>query len=97
MQGLTQAVSDLAEALRWGRSSVALFRQVGDRKYAANTLFLMAQRAIYDGVTDDEVHERLVESRASPRPSTVTRTGSTPPSALPSSRGCAATTPRAPP
>jgi hypothetical protein len=64
MQGLTQAHGDLDEALRWGRDSVALFRRVGDQMYAANTLFIMAQRAIYDGVGDDEVHEWLTESRA---------------------------------
>jgi hypothetical protein len=62
MQGLTQAASDLTEALRWGRSSVALFRQVGDPKYAANTLFIMAQRAIHAGIGDDEVHGWLTES-----------------------------------
>jgi hypothetical protein len=37
---------------------------VGDPKYAANTLFIMAQRAIYAGVGDDEVHGWLTESQA---------------------------------
>jgi hypothetical protein len=64
MQGLTQAAGDLTEALHWGRSGVALFRQAGDPKYAANTLFIMAQRAIYAGIADDEVHQWLTESQA---------------------------------
>jgi predicted ATPase len=63
-QCLTQAAGDLDEALHWGRRSVGLFRQVGDLKYAANTLFIMAQRAIYGGVADDEVHQWLTESQA---------------------------------
>jgi predicted ATPase/DNA-binding CsgD family transcriptional regulator len=63
MRGLIQ-VTPLAEALDWGRSSVALFRRVGDHMAAANTLFLMAQRSIYAGVADDEVHDWLAESRA---------------------------------
>jgi predicted ATPase/DNA-binding CsgD family transcriptional regulator len=53
-----------AQALDWGRRSVALFRQAGDRLYAANTLFIMAQRSIQDGVADDEVHQWLTESQA---------------------------------
>ena len=64
MQGLSQAHGDLTEALRWGRESVALFLQVGDQMHAANALFIMAQRSIYAGVADDEVHEWLTESRA---------------------------------
>jgi tetratricopeptide (TPR) repeat protein len=64
MQGLAQAHGELAEALQWGRQSVALFREVGDLIFAANGLFLMAQRAIYAGVTDDEVYEWLAESQA---------------------------------
>jgi hypothetical protein len=64
MQCLTQADGDLSEALRWGRSADALFRQVGDHKYAANTLFIMAQRSIYAGVADDEVHQWLTQSQA---------------------------------
>jgi predicted ATPase/DNA-binding CsgD family transcriptional regulator len=64
MQGLASASGALSEALQWGRDSVALFRNVGDRMYAANTLFIMAQRSIYAGVADDEVHAWLTESRA---------------------------------
>jgi predicted ATPase/DNA-binding CsgD family transcriptional regulator len=64
MQSLTQATGELAEALQWGRASVAQFRRVGDEMYAANTLFIMAQRAIYAGVGDDEVEEWLTESQA---------------------------------
>jgi predicted ATPase/DNA-binding CsgD family transcriptional regulator len=64
MQCLTQAAGDLPDALRWGRSSVELFRQVGDHMYAANTLFIMAQRCMYAGIVDDEVHNWLTESRA---------------------------------
>src|SRR5215207_5526984 len=63
MQCLTQAAGDLGDALRWGRMSVALFRQVGDQMYAANTLFIMAQRSIYAG-TADGVQEWLTESQA---------------------------------
>jgi predicted ATPase/DNA-binding CsgD family transcriptional regulator len=63
MQGLAITSSELAEALRWGRASVALFRRVGDHMYAANTLFIMAQWSIYAGIADDEVHEWLTESR----------------------------------
>ena len=44
MQGLVSASGALSEALQWGRDSVALFRSVGDQMYAANTLFIMAQR-----------------------------------------------------
>src|SRR6266542_4772193 len=54
MQGLASASGALSEALQWGRDSVALFRSVGDQMYAANTLFIMAQRAIYAGVADVE-------------------------------------------
>jgi predicted ATPase/DNA-binding CsgD family transcriptional regulator len=64
MQGLAQAYGELGEALRWGRQSVALFRRVGDQMYAANALFIMAQRAMYAGVADDEVHEWLTASQA---------------------------------
>ncbi len=64
MQGLASASGALSEALQWGRDSVALFRSVGDHMYAANTLFIMAQRAIYAGIGDDEVHGWLTESRA---------------------------------
>jgi hypothetical protein len=63
MQSLTQATGELTEALQWGRASVALFRSVGDQISAANTLFIMAQRAIYAGVGDDEVHKWLTESQ----------------------------------
>jgi hypothetical protein len=54
----------LADAVRWGQQSVALFRQVGDHSYAANALFVMAQRCIYAGVGDDLVGQWLTESRA---------------------------------
>jgi predicted ATPase/DNA-binding CsgD family transcriptional regulator len=64
MQCLANTSSGLAGALDWGRESVALFRQVGDHMYAANTLFIMAQRSIYAGIGDDEVHEWLTESQA---------------------------------
>ena len=64
MQGLASTSGTLSEALQWGRDSVALFRSVGDQMYAANTLFILAQRAIYAGVADDEVHGWLTESRA---------------------------------
>jgi predicted ATPase/DNA-binding CsgD family transcriptional regulator len=64
MQCMASTSGALSEALQWGRDSVALFRSVGDQMYAANTLFIMAQRAIYTGIADDEVHEWLTESRA---------------------------------
>ena len=64
MQGLASTSGVLSEALQWGRDSVGLFRTVGDQMFAANTLFLMAQRSMYAGVADDEVHGWLTESRA---------------------------------
>lgn len=64
MQGLASTSGVLSEALQWGRDSVALFRTVGDQTFAANTLFLMAQRSMYAGVADDEVRGWLTESRA---------------------------------
>jgi predicted ATPase/DNA-binding CsgD family transcriptional regulator len=64
MQGLASAVGPLSEALQWGRDSVASFRRAGDQLYAANTLFIMAQRAIYAGIADGEVEAWLTESRA---------------------------------
>src|SRR5215475_2426305 len=64
MQSLTNTGGGLAEALDWGRESVALFRGLGDHMYAANTLFVMAQRWIYAGIADDQVHEWLTESQA---------------------------------
>ncbi|MEO3860974.1 LuxR C-terminal-related transcriptional regulator [Acrocarpospora sp. B8E8] len=60
---LARSSHELDEALRWGRESVASFRRLGDHMYAANTLFIMAQRAMYAGVGDDEVHRWLAESR----------------------------------
>lgn len=63
MQNLIQATGPLAEALAWGRSSVALFRRVGDHMYAANALYIMVQRSTDAGIADDEVHGWLVESR----------------------------------
>jgi predicted ATPase/DNA-binding CsgD family transcriptional regulator len=64
MQGLASASGALSEALQWGRDSVALFRSVGDQMFAANTLFLMAQRSMYVGIADGEVEGWLTESRA---------------------------------
>ena len=64
MQGFVSTSGALSEALQWGRDSVTLFRSVGDQMSAANTLFIMAQRSIYAGVADDEVHAWLTESRA---------------------------------
>jgi predicted ATPase/DNA-binding CsgD family transcriptional regulator len=63
MQGLTSTSTVLSEALQWGRDSVALFRSVGDQIYAANTLFMMAQRSMYAGIGDAEVRGWLSESR----------------------------------
>ncbi|MFG2044878.1 ATP-binding protein [Dactylosporangium sp. NPDC048998] len=63
MQALVQAAGELDDALRWGRRSVALFRQVGDQMLAANTLFIMAQRCMQSGIADDEVREWLTESQ----------------------------------
>jgi predicted ATPase/DNA-binding CsgD family transcriptional regulator len=63
MQHLAQATADLTESQRWGRTSVQLFRAVGDQMFAANTLFIMAQRSIYAGVADVEVDEWLAESQ----------------------------------
>jgi predicted ATPase/DNA-binding CsgD family transcriptional regulator len=64
MQSLAITSPGQAEALQWARKSVALFRRVGDHIYAANALFIMAQRSIYAGIGDDAVHEWLTESRA---------------------------------
>jgi predicted ATPase/DNA-binding CsgD family transcriptional regulator len=64
MQCLANTSGGLAEALDWGRQSVALFRRAGDHMYAANTLFIMAQRSMYAGIADDQVHQWLTESRA---------------------------------
>jgi predicted ATPase/DNA-binding CsgD family transcriptional regulator len=64
MQGLASNTAALSEALQWGRDCVGLFRSVGDQMYAANTLFIMAQRAIYAGIGDEEVEGWLVESQA---------------------------------
>ena len=64
MQWLANTSGGLDEALGWGREGVALFRRAGDHMYAANTLFTMAQRSMYAGIGDDEVHQRLAESQA---------------------------------
>jgi predicted ATPase/DNA-binding CsgD family transcriptional regulator len=64
MQCLANASDSVAEALDWGREAVALFRRVGDHLYAANSLFIMAQRAMIAGRADDEVHGWLTESHA---------------------------------
>ncbi len=63
MQALANTSTSLAEALRWARASVVLFRKVGDLTYAANSLFIMAQRSMYAGIADDEVHQWLTESQ----------------------------------
>ncbi len=63
-QGLVLATVELAEALRWGRESLALFRQVGDHMHVANTLFVLAIRSIDAGVATDEVQRWLAESLA---------------------------------
>src|SRR6266487_519478 len=64
MHCLARASDGLTEALHWGQESMALFRSIGDYMYAANTLFIMAQRSIYAGIADDQVHEWLTESQA---------------------------------
>jgi predicted ATPase/DNA-binding CsgD family transcriptional regulator len=64
LQGLAFATVELADALRWGRESLALFRRVGDPMRVANTLFAMAARSIDVGVADDEVQRWLAESLA---------------------------------
>jgi len=64
MQGLASTSNIVGEALDWGRQSVALFRKVGDQMLAANTLFIMALRATYAGIADDEVLDWLTESSA---------------------------------
>jgi hypothetical protein len=64
MQCLANTSVSLAEALDWGREAVALFRRVGDHLYVANSLFIMAQRAMYGGRADNEVHGWLTESHA---------------------------------
>lgn len=64
LQGLAQATGDLREGLRRGQESASLFREVGDHMFAANTLFIMAQRAMYAGIADEEVHAWLTESQA---------------------------------
>ncbi len=63
MEGLAHSCGGLAQALAWGRESVALFRRLGDHMYAAHTLFIMAQRWIHAGIADDQVHEWLTESK----------------------------------
>jgi predicted ATPase/DNA-binding CsgD family transcriptional regulator len=64
LQGIASTAGPTDEALQAGRDSVAMFRSVGDHMYAANTLFIMAQRSIQAGVGDDEVHGWLTESQA---------------------------------
>jgi predicted ATPase/DNA-binding CsgD family transcriptional regulator len=63
MQTLAITSADEAQALQWARKSVAMFRSVGDDIYAANALFVMAQRSIHAGVGDDTVHDWLTESQ----------------------------------
>jgi predicted ATPase/DNA-binding CsgD family transcriptional regulator len=62
LQGLVLATVELAQALRWARASLALFRQVGDHLRVANTLFIMAARSMDVGVANDEVQQWLAES-----------------------------------
>jgi predicted ATPase/DNA-binding CsgD family transcriptional regulator len=62
MQCLANTSAGLPESLDWGREAVALFTRVGDHLYAANSLFIMAQRAMMAGRADDEVHAWLTES-----------------------------------
>jgi predicted ATPase/DNA-binding CsgD family transcriptional regulator len=64
LQCLANTSGGLAEALDWGREGAALFRRAGDHMYAANTLFIMAQRSMYAGRSDDQVHQWLAESQA---------------------------------
>jgi tetratricopeptide (TPR) repeat protein len=64
LQGLVLATVELAEALRWARESLALFRRVGDHMRVANTLFVMATRSIDAGVANDEAQRWLAESLA---------------------------------
>jgi tetratricopeptide (TPR) repeat protein len=64
LQALALATAEPAEALRWARESLALFRRVGDHLRVANTLFVMAAMSIYAGVTSDEVQRWLAESLA---------------------------------
>jgi hypothetical protein len=64
LQCLANTSGGLAEALDWGREGVALFRRAGDHMYAANMLFIMAQRSMYAGRSDDQVQELLAESQA---------------------------------
>jgi hypothetical protein len=64
LQGLALATAEPTEVLGWARESLALFRQVGDPMRVANTLFVMAARAIDAGVADDEVQRWLGESLA---------------------------------
>jgi predicted ATPase/DNA-binding CsgD family transcriptional regulator len=64
MLSLANTISGLAGALRWARASVDLFLRVGDQMYAANSLFMMAQRSFYAGIADDDVHEWLTQSQA---------------------------------
>jgi predicted ATPase/DNA-binding CsgD family transcriptional regulator len=64
MQGLVMTAQALSEALQWGRDSVTLFRRAGDQVFAANTLFMMSQRAMWAGNAGGEVHDWLTESRA---------------------------------
>jgi len=51
-----------AEAVHWAHASIRHFRKVGDLMNAANSLFIVAQRSIYAGIADAEVHQRLTES-----------------------------------
>jgi predicted ATPase/DNA-binding CsgD family transcriptional regulator len=64
MQCLANTAATLTESLDWGREAVTLFTRVGDHLYAANSLFIMAERAMMAGQTDGEVHGWLAESHA---------------------------------
>ena len=64
LQALALATVELAEALRWAREALALFRRAGDHLRVANNLYIMAARSIDAGVASDEVQRWLAESLA---------------------------------
>jgi tetratricopeptide (TPR) repeat protein len=64
LQALALATAEPAEALRWARESLALFRRVGDHLRVANTLFVMATLSLDAGVASDEIQRWLGESLA---------------------------------
>jgi predicted ATPase/DNA-binding CsgD family transcriptional regulator len=64
LQALALATAEPAEALRWARESLTLFRRVGDHLRVANTLFVMATLSLDAGVASDEIQRWLGESLA---------------------------------